>query len=1208
MSAIHTLKSVFNGGELSPMLDARVDSEKYASGCKELTNFIPSVYGGIKKRPGTELLGFTKNDGDVRLHGFKRNTDTSYVLEFGAGYLRFWKGGDAPMRITAQENVVYDWHNEKTEVKWVARAYAEQDVVRYNGVLHIATQAHAASPTLIPGTSAGAAYWCSLDEFFMWSSSYTYPKYQKVYHPGTGRIYVSIASSTNKEPGVAPFWGSYWLDIIDFEFGWRSGFAYQQGDVVRYSGVTHYCKRGYVSSSGDAPMTTAGNEFWRIVGAYNAGETVKVGDVYYRCHISHRASELFVTDASRWLHISPADALDGAPYEIATPFSASEVFDLQFTQLNDVLFIAHPNHHPKRLSRKAERDWVLEDVPFQYAPSLDLNEERISVQVQFEGVPPFGNPWRATAEYEIGDRVHGIGTAGTAAYGRVYECKVANTAVAASNQPGVSTGWANTWTEVPGQTTANGYSVGQRVTAADIWVTSKYVDNAFNGSVFTCHTAYNPAEKASDEPGYGTSWSLYWNEGTGSTKVDVWTTAQNQTYVVGDKVRSGKVIYECVRNHKPVARAYVGSGKGRKLVQGNQPGVSVGWVSYWRISAADSDLSGLEFALHATEEIFSADDVGTSWLLELGAGGAVEELALPATSGAAASTENNPLFIQGDYTVMSSWTTGNAFLGTITVEESLDGIQWNSVRQFTQVFASEGNILYRGEAPAVGAWYRMSCKAAAATDASKMKLEASSAVIKLPFLITGFDATNKRKAKGKLIMPGDQLPPDVAIGTATSIFRKPAFSKVTGFPRTVTFHDSRLWWGGTRSHPTRIWASHVEDYYIYLGGSLDTDGLDLTLATTEANAIQWMTSFNRALVIGTSGDEWTVDSGDVDAAMTPTNLRAHRRTRYGSGVLPPQITGDALLWLRRGGARLHEFAYVYERDSFSAPDLTLLSEHILRDGAVRQTAFVPCPDPVLWLVNGSSLLGLSYNREHNVTAWHRHTTYNGKFISVASIYGKEGVDELWVVVRRNNVCSIERMEPRTLAYYHGGRIEGSFENVKDSFFIDAARKSTGTYYSSTGKTLFPGYHHLRRINSGGQKVMLLNGQTPDPAAVITHNTDGTLSIDGNYAGQTLVMGYTSVDASMQSMNLEMMMQEGTSQGRKWRLIRTVPNVWRSRGFTITAGTAAVDVPLALETTRILDEVHISNEFQKQLSWGVKSNNPYPCNLLGMVLKLEVTGG
>ena len=45
-----------NGGVYSPKIDARSDTEKYPSGCRRLDNMIPSIFGGVEKRPGTEFI------------------------------------------------------------------------------------------------------------------------------------------------------------------------------------------------------------------------------------------------------------------------------------------------------------------------------------------------------------------------------------------------------------------------------------------------------------------------------------------------------------------------------------------------------------------------------------------------------------------------------------------------------------------------------------------------------------------------------------------------------------------------------------------------------------------------------------------------------------------------------------------------------------------------------------------------------------------------------------------------------------------------------------------------------------------------------------------------------------------------------------------------------------------------------------------------
>jgi len=46
-------------------------------------------------------------------------------------------------------------------------------------------------------------------------------------------------------------------------------------------------------------------------------------------------------------------------YEIATPYSASDAQDIKFAQSADVLYIAHPSHAPRKLSRTSDTSWTL---------------------------------------------------------------------------------------------------------------------------------------------------------------------------------------------------------------------------------------------------------------------------------------------------------------------------------------------------------------------------------------------------------------------------------------------------------------------------------------------------------------------------------------------------------------------------------------------------------------------------------------------------------------------------------------------------------------------------------------------------------------------------------------------------------------------------------------------------------------------------------
>ena len=63
----------------------------------------------------------------------------------------------------------------------------------------------------------------------------------------------------------------------------------------------------------------------------------------------------------------------GSPYEISTPYLTAELFDIKFAQSADVMYITHPNHQTRKLSRTGHTSWTLTAVDFTNGPYLDTN-------------------------------------------------------------------------------------------------------------------------------------------------------------------------------------------------------------------------------------------------------------------------------------------------------------------------------------------------------------------------------------------------------------------------------------------------------------------------------------------------------------------------------------------------------------------------------------------------------------------------------------------------------------------------------------------------------------------------------------------------------------------------------------------------------------------------------------------------------------------
>lgn len=92
MAKVAPLQSSFNTGEISPLMEGRVDFDKYKSALKTCLNHIPLVQGGVTRRPGTVFVAEVKTSSAfTRLVRFEFSVTQAYILEFGNLYMRVYR-------------------------------------------------------------------------------------------------------------------------------------------------------------------------------------------------------------------------------------------------------------------------------------------------------------------------------------------------------------------------------------------------------------------------------------------------------------------------------------------------------------------------------------------------------------------------------------------------------------------------------------------------------------------------------------------------------------------------------------------------------------------------------------------------------------------------------------------------------------------------------------------------------------------------------------------------------------------------------------------------------------------------------------------------------------------------------------------------------------------------------------------------------------
>lgn len=149
---------------------------------------------------------------------------------------------------------------------------------------------------------------------------------------------------------------------------------------------------------------------------------------------------------------------------------------------------------------------------------------------------------------------------------------------------------------------------------------------------------------------------------------------------------------------------------------------------------------------------------------------------------------------------------------------------------------------------------------------------------------------------------------------------------IRGWPRTCTFHEGRLYFGGSPSRPSTIWGSNVNDFFNFREGrARDDELIDVTLDTDQVNAIEAIFS-NRSLQIFTSGAEFYVR----DSPITPTNVAVIPQTNLGSKRVRPVSIDGVTLFVQRTGKSVNQFVFVNEFQSNQTISISSLAAHIIK--------------------------------------------------------------------------------------------------------------------------------------------------------------------------------------------------------------------------------------------------------------------------------------
>lgn len=351
--------------------------------------------------------------------------------------------------------------------------------------------------------------------------------------------------------------------------------------------------------------------------------------------------------------------------------------------------------------------------------------------------------------------------------------------------------------------------------------------------------------------------------------------------------------------------------------------------------------------------------------------------------------------------------------------------------------------------------------------------------------------------------------------TPTIDWAEGSFSDYRGWPSAIAFHEQRLYYASTESEPSKFWGSYIGAY-----DSFDTTAttneysISFEVATEQRNTIKWMSSGGKAITIGTQGGTFSASSGDSTSTIGPDNIVVSRDTNYGVAGLMPQRISSFLYYVQRDYLKLRELSYSFNVDSTVSNDMTLLAEHVLKDGdEVVDIAHQQAPNDRIYCVRDDGQLAvLTRNPEQDVMGWSRYiagedsTGEAGKFESVCVIPKAEANDQVWVITRR----VIDGTTKRFIEFFMTEDFDDDWDAIRcdSSLTLDDPKTITGA--TATNPVVITAVAH--GFSNGDQvKINGVVGMTDLNGGIylVADKTDDTFELTDTDSADIDGTGYTA---------------------------------------------------------------------------------------------------
>ena len=412
---------------------------------------------------------------------------------------------------------------------------------------------------------------------------------------------------------------------------------------------------------------------------------------------------------------------------------------------------------------------------------------------------------------------------------------------------------------------------------------------------------------------------------------------------------------------------------------------------------------------------------------------------------------------------------------------------------------------------------------------------------------------------------------------ATWIWSLGAFSTARGFPVCGTIFNDRLCLASTTAQPDSLWCSVVGDYEdhseSFFGVVRDDAAIAVTLSSPKVNRVRWLSTDAGGLVAGSAGAEFILRPATTSKPFAPSNVEQRPNSAHGSRDSAPVSIGSGILFIQRAGKKIHELIFDSTIDRYVSNDLTLVANDITKAG-LTELAFVQEPDNIVYgLRTDGRLVGLTYDREQQITGFHLHTIggksdaggTNAIVESLCVLPSPDGSrDDLYMVVKRYRSGAVVRS-----VEYHDRSWDITTGDIEDQYFVDG-----GLTYSGASTTTITGLPFL-----AGETLSCLADGSAHADVVVS--SLGVVTLTRAATVVQLGYGYSGIGTLLP---LDVGSQDGTASGKAKKVSKL--RLWLYRSATFEAGPDAsnLDTVVMRESDDPLDTATALVTGIKELAW------------------------